>query len=162
MKNRVIELGKKNEGVPTQFETLFKIVLWEGNWWVGYNLEWLGYYPFYLFDEILGDACWMAYYGEVYSPTPSWTKTDMGSGEFSDKPYGYAAYFREMSYIDTANITHFVFEGGATPIPVQQNGITLKYDKCYTESKLYLGPDGDYAFYCGGPGNDPAKAPLCH
>jgi hypothetical protein len=140
-----------------QIEHLFKIFLWEGNWWVGYNLEWLGYYPFDLFDELLGDACWMAFYGEVYSPTLPWTTTDMGRSVFGHLGnYGNAAYFRQMSYIDTANVLHFIF--GANPIPVQENGGTLKDATCYTESELYLGPDGDYAFYCGGPGSD---SPWC-
>jgi hypothetical protein len=145
----------------TQFEQLFKIVLWEGNWWVGYGFDWMGYYPFYLFDQIVGYACWMAFYGEVYtlypksSPSSAWTTADMGSSVFGHLGYfGNAAYFRQMSYFDTANVTHFMFKTDALPTGSQ-------WDDCYTASVLIVGPDGDYAFYCGGPGNDAANADKC-
>jgi hypothetical protein len=95
----------------TQYESLYQIKFLpdsggtNGNWWVGHNGYWLGYYPGKLFGEgpsnlLASNACEVDWYGEVHDSTPeTWTWTDMGSGRFASEGWGNAAYFRDPSYV---------------------------------------------------------------
>lgn len=135
----------------SQYEHSFSIQLSGGNWWVGYNGSWLGYYPGALFNLINTSACESLWYGEVYDPTPtSWTWTDMGSGMFASTAYGNASYFRNPSYIATSGIAYWA-DGAANLSPMAS--------ACYTRTSLLSGaaPFTRY-FYLGGPGGD---APGC-
>jgi hypothetical protein len=88
-----------------QHESLFQIKWVDGDWWVGHNGHWLGYYPHKLWDAhppnlIATQACEVDWYGEVADRTPGdWTWTDMGSGQFAEKGAGQASYFRDPSYV---------------------------------------------------------------
>jgi hypothetical protein len=137
-----------------QFEQNFSIQLWNGNWWVGFNGRWLGYYPGKLFGEgpsnlLASQACEIAWYGEVYYPdtTPTrWTPTDMGSGEFAEAGFGKAAHFRNPFYIDLS---------GTPQWPANPQDVGPRNDACYTKTALLTGQSPwDRLFYLGGPGGD--------
>lgn len=131
----------------SQYEHPFTIQLSGGNWWVGYNGNWLGYYPGSLFDLINVSACEALWYGEVYDPTPTnWTWTDMGSGLFASTGYSNAAYFRNPSYIATSGVVYWA-DGAANLSP--------NAAACYTRSNMLSGaaPFTRY-FYFGGPGGE--------
>jgi hypothetical protein len=138
-----------------QFESLYNIRFSKGNWWVGWNGNWLGYYPGKLFGEgasnlLASQACEVAWYGEVYDPnsTPTkWTFTDMGSGQFASEGWKKAAIFRNPTYVDPSEISQW--PDAAPPDANPHN------DACYTKSGLGSGPTPwDRFFYVGGPGGD--------
>lgn len=146
----------------TQFESLYHIRLWQNKWWVGHNGHWLGYYKTDLFVKIAPTllaikGCEVHYYGEIgaLSKTP-WTKTDMGSGEYAEKAFPYAAYFRTPSYYGTdaaATLSQI-----STDPQISQNAGPY-IPACYSRSALGIGstPD-DLAFFASGPGGD---EPTC-
>jgi len=135
----------------TQYESRFDIELFNGNWWVGHNGNWLGYYPGSLFDLIPSSACEVNWYGEVYDRSPTtWTWTDMGSGQFASTGWRNAAYFRDPFYSDTAGTPHW---------PDGALNLSPNDDACYTRTDLSTGTTPwDRYFYLGGPGAD---APNC-
>lgn len=73
-----------------------------GDWWIAYQHELLGYYPASLFGTLHAGACRSDWYGEVYrsASAPAFQnqngaiKTEMGSGEFANAGWPYAAYVR--------------------------------------------------------------------
>jgi hypothetical protein len=143
-----------NEAISTpstvggpQFEHLYDIRLWNGNWWVGWNGTWLGYYPGSLFNQISSQACEVDWYGEVYDKDPAiWTWTDMGSGQFANAGFGQAANFRNPNYIDPSGIPQW---------PAKIGDVSPRNDACYTRTDLATLPSPwDLFFYVGGPGAD--------
>lgn len=134
-----------------QHRSVLKILYFFGGWWLAHNGNWLGYYPFDLFDLIGTGACEISYYGEVLDTTPAdWTHTDMGSGEFADKGDGYAGHISKMTYYEPTTIT---------PMAPQNFGSMGPKDaKCYTASVLFTDVVNGVHFYYGGPGGD---APGC-
>jgi hypothetical protein len=139
-----------------QYESLYDIRLWSGDWWVGWNGSWLGYYSGKLFGTdtsnlLISNACEINWYGEVYdsnATTTKWTLTDMGSGEFASAGWGKAANFRNPSYTDVS---------GTFQWPDKANDIAtpLYNPACYTKTNLSASqPPWDRFFYVGGPGGD--------
>ncbi len=133
-----------------QYDSLFHIQRFNGNWWVSHNGHWLGYYPGSLF-HLLGSTdatCEMAWYGEVFDPTPTqWTWTDMGSGFFANTGLGGASYVRSPSYIDLAGVTLF-------PSAFTVKAMIPMDTACYTMSPMLLDTQGAPYFFLGGPGGD--------
>ncbi len=130
-----------------QHASIFSIVYFFGGWWLSHNGNWLGYYPFELFDMLDVKACDIAWYGEVLDLTPEdWTFTDMGSGEFAEKGKSVAAQVSKMTYYEPSL---------ATPKAPQSFGAMGPTDpKCYTKSAVFVdGVDGVHFFY-GGPGGN--------
>lgn len=135
-----------------QYESFFRIQLFNGKWWVGHNGNWLGYYKGELFKQMTnkGSACEVDWYGEIYDPDPTdWTWTDMGSGQFADTGLGSASYVRLPVYYDTSGVSTYP-DGSLTMTPFN--------DKCYTRSQLLANALGQPYFFCSGPGGD---APGC-
>jgi hypothetical protein len=143
----------------TQYDSQIQILLHNGDWWIGHQGRWLGYYPGSLLTLMSSSACEAIWYGEVADRTPTdWTWTDMGSGQFGDvNGFGQAAYFRSPYYLDADGVFHWLEDVGAPNIgPVEPHD-----PACYTMSKMSIS-NGDASwgryFYLGGPGGD---APGC-
>lgn len=79
----------------------------DGHWWLRYGNTWVGYYPRSLFDSNglrnLGER--VDFGGEIVNTSPggAHTHTDMGSGYWPYQGFGYAAYQRNIQYVDTSN-----------------------------------------------------------
>jgi hypothetical protein len=138
-----------------QIDSQFQILLHGGDWWVGQQGRWIGYYPGKLFDLMTTSACEAHWYGEVYDPTPTdWTWTDIGSGQFASTNFGETAYFRAPYYLDASGALHWVDSSGPTVYE-------KPYDAaCYTVLGLFNSGDPTWGrfFTLGGPGGD---APGC-
>jgi hypothetical protein len=131
----------------TQYTSRFEILLFNGNWWVSHNSNWLGYYPGNLFNLIPSGGCQAHWYGEVFDPTPTdWTSTNLGSGLFASGGFGQAAYMMTPSYKDLSGVVHW--PDGAMNAPPADAA-------CYTKSSLLMGGVGqERYFFLGGPGGD--------
>lgn len=57
----------------------FGILLWEGDWWIWYDREWMGYYPGTIWDRQFISGTKINYFGEVAS-WKAQTNTVMGIG----------------------------------------------------------------------------------
>jgi hypothetical protein len=67
----------------------------DGDWWIIYKGDVLGYYPGSLFTMLNGGACGSAWYGEVFNAAPGNSpKTEMGSGNFPEAGMPNIAYIR--------------------------------------------------------------------
>lgn len=77
--------------------------------------RYIGYYPASLFSKAkpslpvyntlaLGSDK-VYFYGEIFQKSGPMTKTDMGSGNFASKGWKYAAYIRNMNFIDTKSVS---------------------------------------------------------
>ncbi|WIN00405.1 neprosin family prolyl endopeptidase [Actinoplanes oblitus] len=93
-----------------QYDTLVKVQLWQGNWWVRVGAEWMGYYPASLYSPtgLRSMADQVDWGGEIVDDSdnhPEPTSTAMGSGEFSRFGWQHAAYMRNLSYQSDANGT---------------------------------------------------------
>ncbi|MDB4943466.1 MAG: hypothetical protein JWP97_3000 [Labilithrix sp.] len=130
-----------------------------GDWWVGAEGEWVGYYPrcvneragcadgsVFRSSGLAEGAGHVTWYGEVFdSLAPAPTDTPMGSADLGAAGFRRAAYFRSMAYTSD-NRTGFFFE---LTRPIYATDAS-----CYSGA----GPAGDgtvpwanYFFY-GGPG----------
>jgi hypothetical protein len=88
-----------------QHEIAIEYLLYEGNWWLAVQNEWIGYYPGSMFsiegELTLADYSDLIYfYGEVYQTESALTTTDMGSGEFGTSGWPWAAYMHNIVYDD--------------------------------------------------------------
>ncbi|MBW2701803.1 MAG: neprosin family prolyl endopeptidase [Deltaproteobacteria bacterium] len=79
----------------------------EHHWWLkfgeGADAKWVGYYPNSLFDAngIANNAARIDYGGEIISnPSTPLTGTDMGSGSLPGAGWQYAAYIKQIMYVD--------------------------------------------------------------
>ena len=120
--------------------------LWsDGNWWLGVNGTWVGYYPGVVFagGEMATHADYISLGGEAggtgYTP-------QMGSGQLGTSGYPYAAYQRQIWYYDGAyNATY-------------ATGLSYPPTNTCPGSTSTLGPYwdgvGDFGvyFFFGGPG----------
>lgn len=77
-----------------------KYQLWQGNWWLQVQGHWLGYYPASLFGAgaLSQTGQWVGFWGEVESvlSDPALTTDQMGSGEFAEKGWPYAAFANNL------------------------------------------------------------------
>ena len=87
----------------TQIEhlvTIFQVP--NGDWWIGFRGDLLGYYPASLFSMLGSKGCDVNWYGEVAWRRPAgatgWAKTEMGSGRFSQENIPNVAYVRNPRY----------------------------------------------------------------
>ena len=146
-----IILGTSIVGGP-QVEALYQIQLWKGNWWVGWNGTWLGYFPGHFFTLMASQACEASWYGEVFDPNATattWTWTGMGSEQFASAGFGYASYFRNPGYVDTSG----TFSWALNVWDFKQIN-----PECYSTSELFFGMSPwNLHFYLGGEGGDAAS-----
>jgi hypothetical protein len=130
-----------------------------GDWWIAYQHELLGYYPASLFSTLNEGACRSAWYGEVYRPARSpgfknakgAIKTEMGSGKFADAGFSNATYVRNPTYYD-------LLWFGVKPNDIYRNWNYPYEPTCYSRSTLDEDASGNSAFLLGGPGG---KNPDC-
>lgn len=123
-----------------------------GNWWVRMNDIWVGYYPAKLYKgDLLGakNAPVTAEFGgENTGQAPA---VQMGSGVFSSKGYGRAAFQSGLSILSSPGTWVDVI---GLPYVTNPNCYSLTT----TEASRPLGTRGPY-FYFGGPGlSDPGCA----
>jgi hypothetical protein len=143
---------KKYPGDPIVLgsELAVNIHMYDGNWWVAINGEWIGYYPGSLFDAQglgnVGDQ--VSWYGEItdYRFDNATTYTQMGNGQFAGPN---SAFIRNIGF---ESINQYLFYTPSETYVDKSN--------CYS---LELHPNsgtnwGSY-FYYGGPGKGPASCP---
>ena len=122
--------------------------LFQGNWWLGLGndtkRQWVGYYPGTIFrgGQMSRNAQSITFGGET---TGDGNWGPMGSGDWPAKGYKYAAYQRQIYYIDTNSVSQWANLTAYQPSP-----------SCYKVD----GPKqaataiwGIYFFF-GGPGGD--------
>jgi Neprosin len=85
-----------------QYVMRIKFQLYEGNWWLRCNSNWIGYYPASLFSTsgLRSRASKVAFYGEIVDSADhaSSSRTDMGSGYWPEYGWTWAAYMRNLRY----------------------------------------------------------------
>ncbi len=57
---------------------------WQGNWWISYQNDWIGYFPGTLWDGVYKQGGLTQWFGEVSASTTS-PATDMGNGIFGSQ-----------------------------------------------------------------------------
>jgi hypothetical protein len=137
-------------GIANQFEIYLKWQLFQGNWWLWYVSEWIGYYPASLFSAsgLKTQASRVIVQGEVAdSNIFLTTTTDMGSGKFASAGWGSAAYVRQINYLSTS--------GGAL-VKYAPSNIVVTSPNCYSHVGNYNSNDPTWLshFFFGGPGKN--------
>ena len=136
-----------------QFEMHLKVQLWQGNYWVAVNGNWIGYYPASLFraDALGTSPDHVGFWGEIVDsadhtgPTATW----MGSGYWSAAGWTFSAYQRSLMFQSDANGTMTAY----TP-----DSVFATDTKEYTvDSHPNSGTGWGSYFWFGGPGTG---APL--
>jgi hypothetical protein len=126
----------------TQYEVQAQYSLYQGNWWVAINGNWIGYYPGSLYHGGQNTKfAQMMQFGTESVGTSSWPGE--GSGRYSNAGYGYAGYQRDLWYYNTSGTS--VWDNlYARP----------KLSPCYTITGPYSSTTSGWAryFYAGGPG----------
>jgi hypothetical protein len=122
-----------------------------GHWWLYYfdgtTYTYSGYYPKSLFGsgQMSQYAQWIEFGGEILpAQTSPHTAANMGSGQFPSAGTGYAAYQRNVQYMDTTStITHFPFSPG-WPVVTNANCYNIAWG---------TNPAWGSSLYFGGPGH---------
>lgn len=99
-----------------QYVMSIKVQLWEGNWWVRINGQWIGYYPASLYSAngLRSQADRVAWYGEVVdSAHDGTTRTDMGSGHWPYEGWQRCAFMSNLRYQSTAKGAMARYKGNA-------------------------------------------------
>ncbi|KAL8092065.1 hypothetical protein AgCh_034374 [Apium graveolens] len=118
----------------------------DGNWWMRYNNENIGYWPASLFTNLDDGATYIVWGGEVVNVASGGqhTTTQMGSGNFPGEEYKKASYFRNIQVVD-----------GSNQLRDAKDVKTLtEQSSCYDIQTGKNGQWGTY-FYYGGPGRNP-------
>lgn len=149
--------GGAFSGVSTpggdQYDLYLKFQLVDGNWWLRVGDSWAGYYPGSLFEGnrspsgSLGDhADRVAFGAEVYDSeaVAGMTSTDMGSGQWADAQWPWAAYQRNlMVQVDSAG----------TMDDFDADGLSVDSPSMYgLETHLRSGEGWGSYQWLGGPG----------
>jgi hypothetical protein len=131
-------------------------MVWEhtqGNWWLylqrgGETLNPIGYYPDTIFKggQLSKNAQYIYYGGETAPSASTGPWPPMGSGEFADQGYQYAAYQSVIHYFDLSGNSQW-----PTLTPVPDAPAT-----CYTISFTPASSGGSWGayIYFGGPGGN--------
>lgn len=103
-----------------QYKLVLKVQLYQGNWWVRCNGEWIGYYPASLYNSsgLRSQAEKVAWYGEVVdsSDHSGNTHTDMGSGHYPSTGWTYSAYQHNLEYQSGTGGSMSNYTGGTTSV----------------------------------------------
>jgi len=135
-----------------QYEVQIKWWLYYGNWWLNVNGTWVGYYPGSLYGggQLSRYARLFDSGGEVDSDLGFgyFYYAPMGSGNWANAGYSYAAYIGSIYYIDTANNIQY-------PLP-SSFYMNSEAPACFSTSGPFYNffpPFPPYVwFYFGGPG----------
>lgn len=150
--NNTVPIGGKFDlysvsgGDQREFKLLWYKDGTAGNWWLKYGDIWVGYYPRSRFDANgLADKAWSIDFGGEIIDNRNLnlhTATDMGSGAYPSAWFKYAAYQKNILYVNTSNVYS------------DPSGLTAYRDDAYCYD-ITLGNDpgnwGRYFFF-GGPG----------
>jgi hypothetical protein len=126
------------------------------NWWLMVGDQWVGYYPNSLYNAqgIANQSSIIDYGGEIVNSATGGvhTTTQMGSGRFPTEGYQYAAYIRQLKYVDTNNVSQD--STGLTKGTSDTNGVdnSTYYDLILSSS---TDPNWLQYFYFGGPEGPP-------
>jgi hypothetical protein len=125
----------------TQYEVSAQYLFYKGNWWMGFQGTWIGYYP----GSMYGGGQNSKYaqtieFGTEAVGSDIWPPA--GSGAWPSKGFGYAAYQRNLFYTNTSSDNIWDTLTPVIPSP-----------KCYSISGPFNG-SGKWSvyFYDGGPG----------
>ncbi len=125
-----------------QYEFVAQYYLFNGNWWLGIQGTWIGYYPgsIYHGGQLASHATEIEF-GTEGVGTTLWPPE--GSGDASSKAFGYAAYQRNLFYLNTSATSIWDSLTPEDPSP-----------KCYSISGPYSSSSSGWTvyFYEGGPG----------
>ena len=118
--------------------------LYQGNWWLAVQGQWVGYYPGSLYsvggNGGLRTASTLWEVGTESVGTTLWPAE--GSGQWSSRGYPYASWFRNMLWRDAGNGGHYPALTSLSPSP-----------RCYSITKQAWGGSAwGYYLYLGGPG----------
>jgi hypothetical protein len=134
----------------TQYIMAVKCQLYQGNWWLRVNGNWIGYYPASLFADpgLRGSASSAGWWGEIVDSAShaDSTATSMGSGNFPSAGWQYAAFMNDVLYqSDTAGSMHdYAPASGWATRP-----------GCYNiENHFASGTTWGSYFWWGGPGKN--------
>lgn len=125
----------------SQYESQMRYYFWEGNWWVQFESNWVGYYPGSMYGS--GQNSKHAQeieYGTEGVGTTVWPPE--GSGQWPSKGWKYAAYQRDLFYTNTSDDGIW---DKVTP--------DISSPHCYSiNGPFYDSGDWNDFFYDGGPG----------
>lgn len=122
-----------------------------GSWWLRYGDTWVGYWPRSRFDAngLRDQADRVDFGGEIVDTRTDnrHTRTDMGSGHWPYETFAYAAYQRNIKYVDVSN-----YYRNATGLsPSHTNNMCYDIDLYETTGSwgvyFYFGGSG-YNTYC--------------
>jgi hypothetical protein len=140
----------------TQYYFTLEYFLYQGNWWLSLNGQWIGYYPGTLYrgGPLATSAAKIAYGGETAVPLPVTSTTvfpPMGS-EFAKAWWTHAAFQRNIYFF--SDPTHAVIADLTKSEPSPN---------CYTDLKRYnSGVSGWNTFtFFGGPGSTGSGGTTC-
>jgi hypothetical protein len=115
-----------------------------GNWWLQVGSNVVGYWPSSIFSYLADSASSIMWGGEVYSPNPVQTSTQMGSGHFPEEGFGKASYIRNIQVVGSSNILK-------SP---DNMDLLSSQQGCYNVQNGTNRNWGTYIYY-GGPGKNP-------
>ena len=125
-----------------QYDFGAEYYLYEGNWWLAIQGTWIGYYPgsIYHGGQLASHATEIEY-GTEGVGTTLWPAE--GSGDWSSTGFGYAAYQRNVFYLNTSAAGIWATLTPEDPSPA-----------CYSISGPYSSSSSGWTvyFYEGGPG----------
>jgi hypothetical protein len=133
-----------------QYVMNLKWQLWQENWWLRVNGQWIGYYPASLFNTagLRSQAEKNAWYGEIVDSGShaGTTATDMGNGHWPYEGWQRCAYMSNLLYQSTA--------GGAMA-RYNPSSMYASHPNCYGIEEHFdnTGSWGPY-FWWGGSGKN--------
>jgi hypothetical protein len=132
--------------ILTIYSYSFMWQLNDGNWWVSFGNESIGYFPATLFHNF-GGAEVVGWGGVAVGP-PNGLSPPMGSGLFPDGNYKHACSFRQVQYKNNTGDLN-------VPQKFRYNIIIDYGNSCYDlRDDKYQGEYMGYAFEFGGPGGE--------
>jgi hypothetical protein len=125
-----------------QYDFSAEYYLYQGNWWLGYQGTWVGYYPGSMYNGGQNTKyAQLIEFGTEGVGTTVWPPE--GSGAWSSTGFSHAAYQRNLYYISTSGTSYWDSLTAQDPSP-----------SCYSISGPYTSTSSGWTryFYEGGPG----------
>jgi hypothetical protein len=130
--------------ILTIYSYSFMWQLTDGNWWVSFGDELIGYFPATILFNNFNEPEIVGWGGVAVGP-PNGMSPPMGSGLFPDGSYKQACSFRQVQYTDNT---------GNLNVPREFQYI-IDNKSCYDlKNDGYHGEYMGYAFKFGGPGGE--------
>lgn len=136
-----------------QYDLFLKYQLYEGNWWLQVGDTWAGYYPGWMYEggrsptsSLADHSNWVGFMGEVFDSDAVGgpTSTDMGSGQWADTQWPWAAYQRNL---------RFQADPSGSMVDFYPDGLNVSSPSMYgLETHMLSGEEWESYQYIGGPG----------